>query len=638
MRIWPVILDSQPSYLRGRGRSTSLLLSPLGPNTLIENLATSLEEITGNAPLILAPEETDPKYADWVNGLYPKAKIVKSSEQFAEALSSHELSDALLIVDPRFMPSTGFEFSELMRHYSSEPRVSHHLVAFETGVAGTKERVNFDAGGRIRAISRHYEHATWPFIEAVSATVVPFASGIPADGLIPRSLIELRQMLATRGVPSRDVPVEGAGFNLNEEVGMLAANEQLIFKATRARKRQRDDAAAPAPLYVGEGHAIHSTARFVGPVVVHADARIEENATILGPAVIGAGARIGSGAVVAHATIGPDSIVPHQHVVRDRAWFRNESEDIREAGGHLPMPYAQRLSRLTLDPGRAPAEQQDAGRRWQLNVKRGLDFLVAAISLIVLSPLFAVISAVIRLESRGPVFYGDKREGMGGRGFGCWKFRTMYTGAHLAQLQLKALDQTDGPHFKMDRDPRVTKVGQVLRALNLDEIPQLFNVLVGEMSLVGPRPSPFRENQVCVPWREARLSVRPGITGFWQVCRHNRSAGDFHQWIEYDLLYVQNLSLALDAKILTATLLTLGGKAAHVPASWLTDQAAGSVSRIIRPLSGASERERNRGLSPSAPRIDPRNIATVAIRRRSSRRAAAGTRVRGQRPGAGHHS
>jgi lipopolysaccharide/colanic/teichoic acid biosynthesis glycosyltransferase len=93
------------------------------------------------------------------------------------------------------------------------------------------------------------------------------------------------------------------------------------------------------------------------------------------------------------------------------------------------------------------------------------------------------------------------------------------------------------------------------------------------MSLVGPRPSPFRENQVCVPWREARLSVRPGITGFWQVCRHDRASGDFHQWIEYDLLYVQNLSLALDLKILAATVLTLGGKAQHVPASWLVRSA-----------------------------------------------------------------
>jgi lipopolysaccharide/colanic/teichoic acid biosynthesis glycosyltransferase len=156
----------------------------------------------------------------------------------------------------------------------------------------------------------------------------------------------------------------------------------------------------------------------------------------------------------------------------------------------------------------------------------------------------------------------------------------MYTGAHLAQRGLIALDQTDGPHFKVDRDPRVTRVGRFLRATNLDEIPQLLNVLLGQMSLVGPRPSPFRENQICIPWREARLSVRPGVTGFWQVCRHDRSAGDFHQWIEYDLLYVQYLSFWLDVKILVATVLTLGGKVTHVPASWLVGEREASVVRL----------------------------------------------------------
>ena len=101
------------------------------------------------------------------------------------------------------------------------------------------------------------------------------------------------------------------------------------------------------------------------------------------------------------------------------------------------------------------------------------------------------------------------------------------------------------------------------------------------MSLVGPRPSPFRENQMCIPWREARLSVRPGITGFWQVCRHDRSSGDFHQWIEYDLLYVQHISFWLDLKILVATLLTLGGKVGHVPPSWLVASAA--IGRAMDP-------------------------------------------------------
>ena len=103
-------------------------------------------------------------------------------------------------------------------------------------------------------------------------------------------------------------------------------------------------------------------------------------------------------------------------------------------------------------------------------------------------------------------------------------------------------NEVDGPQFKMDGDPRVTRVGAWLRRVSLDELPQLFNIVLGHMSFVGPRPSPFRENQICIPWREARLSVRAGISGLWQVCRAERSAGDFHQWIHYDLLYVRNMS------------------------------------------------------------------------------------------------
>jgi lipopolysaccharide/colanic/teichoic acid biosynthesis glycosyltransferase len=120
----------------------------------------------------------------------------------------------------------------------------------------------------------------------------------------------------------------------------------------------------------------------------------------------------------------------------------------------------------------------------------------------------------------------------------------------------------------MKHDPRVTRLGRWLRLISLDELPQLINVAMGQMSLVGPRPSPFRENQTCVPWRDARLSVRPGITGLWQVCRHDRSSGDFHQWIYYDMQYVRHMSFLLDLKILIATVITLGGKG-HVPLSWM---------------------------------------------------------------------
>jgi lipopolysaccharide/colanic/teichoic acid biosynthesis glycosyltransferase len=543
---------------------------------------------------VLTHEGEDAQYRGWIHGLCPIAGVAGAPDQFAEALASHELSDALLIVDPRCMPVGGFQFSTLVHHYAAEPRVALHSVAFEAGIAGTKERVCFDSDGQIRKIQRYYATATWPFVSGISATVVPSACGVLTDGLVPRSLAELRQALMARGVPSRDVPVEGGAFDLSAEGGMLAANEQFVLNATSAVPAGQ---AAAAPIYIGNGHSVHATARFVGSVVIHPDVRIDERVTIVGPAVIGTGSRIAAGAVVAHATIGADCFVPADRIVRDRAWFESEAEIAPSQDDPEALSYGERLARLTVDSYETappPREPRRPGRRLTLGLKRALDIAVSASLLTILSPVLAVVAALIRLESKGPIFYGDKREGLRGRVFGCWKFRTMYTGAHLAQIELNRLDHTDGPHFKVDRDPRVTRLGRLLRAINLDEIPQLINVLTGQMSLVGPRPSPFRENQICVPWREGRLSVRPGITGLWQVCRHDRSAGDFHQWIEYDLLYVQHLSFWLDLKILAATLITLGGKT-HVPAPWLIRAAsseAGIGPATVERLDETSDTER----------------------------------------------
>jgi lipopolysaccharide/colanic/teichoic acid biosynthesis glycosyltransferase len=589
MRVWPIIVDSQPAYLRGNSRSTSLLLVPFGTGVLGEQVTSAVRVITDNHPIIIAPPDVDPlQYSEALKQHCPSATIITTVEQLTCILSFHELSDALLFVDPRCWPAQPGGLSHLLRHHTAEPRVSHHLVAFEQANAGTKERVAFDPAGQVRGIQRFYEQTTWPFISGIAATLVPCSCGALAEHSLPTSLVELRQSLIAKGVPSRDVPIDGIGLDLADERGLLSANEHLILDATAHRPEGH---LPSSPLYIGSGQNVHPDARLMGPIVIHPGASVAAGATVLGPAVIGSGATISTGAVIAHAVIGPGSTVPSGVTVRDRAWFKTAEEARFNSGDTRPMSFSERLTRLSMEARHtaAVAPLQDAVASRHLVLKRALDIAAAIVGLILTSPLFILIISAIKLESKGPIFYGDKREGFRGRGFSCWKFRTMYTNAHLAQRELKALDHTDGPHFKVDRDPRVTRVGRVLRALNVDEIPQLINVLLGQMSLVGPRPSPFRENQVCVPWRAARLSVRPGITGFWQVCRHNRSAGDFHQWIEYDLLYVQHLSLALDLKILAATALTLGGKAGHVPSEWLVRGASPVDDHRVTPHVGQDD-------------------------------------------------
>jgi len=591
MRIWPILIDSRPAYLGERGRSGSLLLAPMGTGTLLGHLLTSLEVSPGSPFVVLSHVPANDQYRAWIHAVAPAARIVDTPEDLLEACPSAELSDAFLIIDPRCSPMGDSQISMLVRMHTAEPRVAHHLVAFDAPASGTRERLNCDAAGQVRGIHRHYEEATWPFLSGIIATMLPGAAGILADGLASRSLAGLRQALTARGVPSCDIPVEGGSINLGEEHGLLAANEWLALEAAGALQTASK---ASTPIYVGSGHSIHPTARLVGPVVIHPDVQILEDAKILGPAVIGAGARIAAGAVVAHATVGPDCFVRPGQVIRDQAWFKVEAEKASVPVDQRRVPsYGERLARLSFlaDESSHLEDQAAPTLHRHLFLKRAVDVVAAGIGLLLLAPVLALIAAAVWLESRGPIFFGDQREGLGGRAFGCWKFRTMFTGAHLAQRHLNDLSHTDGPHFKVARDPRVTRVGRILRALNVDELPQLFNVLVGEMSLVGPRPSPFRENQVCVPWREARLSVRPGITGFWQVCRHDRSAGDFHQWIEYDLLYVQHLSFWLDVKILAATVFTLGGKGGHIPDSWLVSSLRARTTTTTSAAAATAETE-----------------------------------------------
>jgi lipopolysaccharide/colanic/teichoic acid biosynthesis glycosyltransferase len=325
-------------------------------------------------------------------------------------------------------------------------------------------------------------------------------------------------------------------------------------------------------------------------VIVHDDAVIEENATVAGPALVGAGSRVGAGAVVAQCLLGPGSVVPRGVTIRHRLVLGGSTFDVL---GSTPPPRAYRpFPGIGSGSGAPPValHQQEPPRPIYPGLKRVLETTIALVGLAVASPLMAAIAALVKLGSKGPILYGDEREGVNGVAFRCWKFRTMVEGADARQHQLSAQNQMDGPQFKLARDPRVTWVGRFLRPSSFDELPQLINVLMGDMSLVGPRPSPFRENQMCIPWRKARLSVRPGITGLWQVCRHDRAKGDFHQWIYYDLLYARHMSLWLDLKLLVATVATLGGRG-HVPLSWMIPPHKYSDRRRSRREPSFSPRE-----------------------------------------------
>ncbi len=188
----------------------------------------------------------------------------------------------------------------------------------------------------------------------------------------------------------------------------------------------------------------------------------------------------------------------------------------------------------------------------QLGLKRAIDIVGSLILLVALAPVFLLVALLVRATSPGPIFYPQERLGVGGRPFCLWKFRSMYRDADQRQAEVAALNEVDGPVFKIRKDPRVTPVGRALRKMSIDELPQLFNVLLGHMSLVGPRPPLQSEYDEYTPHQRLRLLVKPGLTCIWQVS--GRSDVDFDTWVEMDLAYIRDWTLWLDLKLLLLTL------------------------------------------------------------------------------------
>lgn len=257
--------------------------------------------------------------------------------------------------------------------------------------------------------------------------------------------------------------------------------------------------------------SIDPEARFIGPVWVGAGRKIDGGATIVGPAII---------------WDDPDSRPPMEEI----QWLTIEPRDIPQ---ERAVKDATALSRA---------------------FKRAFDIGFSSAVLLLTFWLYPIIMLAIWLDDGRPLFFTHERETRGGREFPCIKFRSMRKDAEQLKAQLQSQNQADGPQFYIQKDPRLTSVGKLLRKYNLDELPQFINVLVGHMSVVGPRPSPRKENQFCPPWRDARLSVRPGITGLWQIHRTRSRGADFQEWIKYDIEYVENRSWGLDLWIIYKTI------------------------------------------------------------------------------------
>jgi exopolysaccharide biosynthesis polyprenyl glycosylphosphotransferase len=248
---------------------------------------------------------------------------------------------------------------------------------------------------------------------------------------------------------------------------------------------------------------------------------------------------------VASSSVTADDVV---QIMKAR---RLEDVEVRFTA-NLPTVLSSRLAPQTIGGVMTLSVNALQLTRFQAAAKRACDVLVAGLGLLVLAPLLLAVALAVKLSSRGPVVFRQERIGLRGRPFTLLKFRTMVVGADQMLDGLRERNEADGPLFKLRSDPRVTGVGRFLRRYSIDELPQLVNVLKGEMSLVGPRPPLAAEVALYEEWQLDRLEVRPGITGLWQVS--GRSELSFEDYVRLDLFYVENWSIAYDLFILSKTI------------------------------------------------------------------------------------
>jgi lipopolysaccharide/colanic/teichoic acid biosynthesis glycosyltransferase len=406
---------------------------------------------------------------------------------------------------------------------------------------GQREKLRLTSERKVAGVRRTYSDSAeltfnslhWPHHLFVRTEVLERLS---VNGGFPKSFSDVLEMCSSNTLTFRTINVGGIVLDLNTEDGLLRFCKLAKIQNTKLDLR--------------DSGMIHESSKFVGKVLLGDNVNIGPDVIIVGPTIIGNNTRIERKAVVNSSIIGPEVYVPEDEFVQDCV--------IKGPQFDLKHTVRQRNTSISLSGSKGPF------RLWPKFsyarcFKRVADCIAAAIVLILFAPVLILVALAIKLTSPGPVFYKDRRQGLHGKHFNCLKFRTMIMGADKIQEILRIVSQVDGPQFKIADDPRINTVGRFLRETYIDEIPQFFNVLFGQMSIVGPRPSPESENTLCPFWRDARLSVKPGITGLWQIFRTREPMKDFQEWIHYDTEYVRNLSLKMDLYICWKTAVKLLG-------------------------------------------------------------------------------
>ena len=424
------------------------------------------------------------------------------------------------------------------------------------------ERVEVDANSRVKDI-----HRLHPAQEKRS-TFRPaglYLCNREILALIPAGrYFDLKEQLFTllykSGTPAGVWEIPGHCRSIASLDDYLSANQDLLLERVRfpeirvngappedspeARSGINPSSYLVEPLVIGPASLIGDKVLIIGPTAVGPNCEIEAGA-ILNQCVVLGNSRVGRKARLDRCVLGEGSVVPDGEVLHEMIVGQTP------AGNQTLVPLNGHALQCAWLPQWHP-EFRPYLQLFPLIVKRGFDVLIAAAALIFFTPIMLVIALASKLDSPGPIFFRQERCSRHGRRFTMYKFRTMVSNSEELKPHLQANNEVDGPMFKIVRDPRITRVGKLLRDSNLDELPQFWNVLKGDMSLTGPRPLSMDEMELNPKWRDCRLSVKPGLTGLWQVKAHSKLF--FKDWVHYDIEYVHNFSLWSDLKILVQTL------------------------------------------------------------------------------------
>jgi len=553
----------------------TVLSFPVGKQHLIDHLLETLSN-HGIEELVIITGEVNPYTAELISKIGRKRTIKvlwEVASFYRGTAGSLKLVQEFLNGEDQFMVVHcnlylgGLNLREAMNvHHRGQNGVT--FVAYSRMEDATDlENIQVDQSGLIEQVS--VLHGSRDRRRRLRPCGV-YVMGREALNAIPSGeYFDIKEQLVpvvrSQGLQVRAHVVKDSVYAIRKSEDLLELNRRILLEGEQSPEKHNGWHTGIDRIVIGENAQISPHSYLLGPLVIGPNSVVEDYAQVIGPAVIGAATRLGKGCMVRESVVWSGthvlnnarveySFIPNDIIVPEGMRLRHTHQLASGSWNTFAIPSVpEATTAVSWSPplwGWSAERESGASAAYRV-VKRAMDVVLSSVFLLLSFPLFVLIAAVVKLDSRGPVLFAQARCGKDGKEFRMLKFRTMVVDAEKRQADLQAHNAVDGPMFKLDEDPRITRVGKFLRKTSLDELPQLINVLRGEMSLVGPRPLAYAEMKFCPSWRALRLTVTPGVTGLWQV--QSRNHNRFSDWIRYDSEYVHTRSLSTDLRILIRT-------------------------------------------------------------------------------------